>query len=230
MKDKYIELIERGYTTKQIGLETNESTSKVKRNLKKLGLQTVHYSSPKNLNKEELERLIQLNYSTYAIANELKCSRGCIRHALQKFGLKTNIKYKCYSYSSNGIDNTIRTCPKCQETKEFNNDNFYIKKNNGKPHAWCRSCNDNITYEKQLQRKRKAVEYKGGKCCVCGYSHYIGALDFHHINPNEKTFNISKLRSYSWDVIKNEVDKCVLVCKNCHAEIHHGLIDLNSLS
>ena len=74
--------------------------------------------------------------------------------------------------------------------------------------------------------KREAVLYKGGKCAVCGikYNGENGAIfDFHHINPKEKDFNISTLfRNCSTipDKIWKELDKCILVCSNCHRQIH----------
>lgn len=77
-----------------------------------------------------------------------------------------------------------------------------------------------------LWRKRtklKLIEYKGGKCEICGYSKCIRALEFHHTNPNDKDFTISG-KSLSFEKLKNEVDKCMLVCSNCHSEIHDGLI------
>lgn len=73
-----------------------------------------------------------------------------------------------------------------------------------------------------------AVQYKGGKCCVCGYNKYLGALEFHHLNPNEKDFGISnKGYTRSFEKVKEELDKCILVCSNCHKEIHAGLIDIS---
>ena len=66
-----------------------------------------------------------------------------------------------------------------------------------------------------------AVEYKGGKCESCGYNRNIAALEFHHLNPLEKDFNISnKGYTKSWENVKKEIDKCILVCANCHREIH----------
>ena len=78
-------------------------------------------------------------------------------------------------------------------------------------------------------RKRKKielVEYKGGCCQICGYKKSVRALEFHHIDPKEKDFTISG-KSWSFDRLKKEVDKCVLVCANCHIEIHEGIISLN---
>lgn len=70
-----------------------------------------------------------------------------------------------------------------------------------------------------------AVAYKGGKCQVCGYNKCVGALEFHHINSEEKDFGVSaKGYTRSWDKVREEIDKCVLVCANCHREIHAGII------
>ena len=70
--------------------------------------------------------------------------------------------------------------------------------------------------------KEKAIKYKGGKCCLCGYNKYNGALEFHHINPDEKDFNISKDGHVrSWERVRGEIDKCVLLCANCHRELHN---------
>lgn len=70
-----------------------------------------------------------------------------------------------------------------------------------------------------------AVAYKGGKCQCCGYHNYIGALEFHHVDPAQKDFGVSSQGyTHSWDKVKQEIDKCVLVCANCHREIHANII------
>lgn len=84
-----------------------------------------------------------------------------------------------------------------------------------------------------VQKRRKkiknmAVKYKGGKCHFCGYNKCIEALDFHHIEENgEKNFSIGhKGYTRSWTRVKEELDKCILVCANCHREIHAGILQL----
>lgn len=67
--------------------------------------------------------------------------------------------------------------------------------------------------------KLKLIEYKGGKCEKCGYDKCVAALEFHHLDPNEKDFTISG-KSWSFERLKKEVDKCILICSNCHKEIH----------
>lgn len=71
--------------------------------------------------------------------------------------------------------------------------------------------------------KHKLIEYKGGKCEKCGYNKCDGALQFHHLNPNEKEFTISNTNLGNLKTFEDfykEVDKCILLCANCHAEEH----------
>lgn len=80
------------------------------------------------------------------------------------------------------------------------------------------------------KRRRKiklmAIEYKGGRCQICGYNKYPGALDLHHIN-GKKDFGIGdKGYTRSWERTKKELDKCILVCANCHREIEAGITQL----
>lgn len=74
------------------------------------------------------------------------------------------------------------------------------------------------------------VEMKGGKCQVCGYDRCLIALDFHHIDETTKEFGLSQRDlTKSWVKIKAELSKCVLVCANCHREIHAKMVDLSKI-
>lgn len=80
------------------------------------------------------------------------------------------------------------------------------------------------------KRRRKikslAIEYKGGKCQICRYKKYQGALELHHVK-GKKEFGIGeKGYTRSWEKVKSELDKCILVCSNCHREIHGGIVQL----
>jgi len=74
-----------------------------------------------------------------------------------------------------------------------------------------------INWRKRV--KIKLVEYKGGKCERCGYNKYVEVLEFHHRDEYEKDFTISG-KSWSYERLKNEVDKCIMLCSNCHKEMH----------
>lgn len=92
----------------------------------------------------------------------------------------------------------------------------------------CKKCATEAVQRRRDKTKELLVEYKGGKCEICGYDRCIGALEFHHINPEEKEFGIGQ-KGYTRSMEKNkaEADKCILVCANCHREIHEGLVNLD---
>jgi predicted Zn-ribbon and HTH transcriptional regulator len=88
----------------------------------------------------------------------------------------------------------------------------------------CRACECERIAEKRRDIKRKLVAERGGRCEECGYDRYEGALQFHHRDPTQKSFGISaKGYTRSWSVVKEEADKCVLLCGNCHDEVEAGL-------
>jgi len=75
--------------------------------------------------------------------------------------------------------------------------------------------------------KGQAIEYKGGKCYFCGYKKFVGALEFHHLDEKKKDFGLSiKGLTRSWAKTRNEIDKCILVCANCHRELHGGILKI----
>ena len=77
-------------------------------------------------------------------------------------------------------------------------------------------------------RRRKVkttlVDEHGGVCPICGYSSFVGAFDFHHLDPTQKEFGIaSKGMTRGLDKTRVEAEKCLLLCKNCHAEVEAGM-------
>jgi len=79
--------------------------------------------------------------------------------------------------------------------------------------------------ERRRKLKLRAVEIMGGACVLCRYSKHVGVLEFHHVHANTKSFGISSGGfSRSWMSMYKELQKCVLVCANCHREIEMGLI------
>ena len=115
-----------------------------------------------------------------------------------------------------GINALEHICPKCGKT--------FIVKDHAFNRRYCYECMPQIPENgAQIRKimKQWAVEYKGGKCQICGYNKCIEALELHHTNPAEKDFNLSDRNiPLDWEVIKKELDKCILVCANCHREIH----------
>ena len=83
----------------------------------------------------------------------------------------------------------------------------------------CKRCINLVSKQRRKSLKDKAIQYKGGSCYKCGYNKCPAALDFHHLDPTTKGAKlIQAIRS--WEEMKTEIDKCILICSNCHRELH----------
>jgi len=101
--------------------------------------------------------------------------------------------------------------------------------------AWRKSPKGKASYIRSLANvqkiahtlKQKMVYYKGGKCSKCGYNKCIASLDFHHRDPSTKLFGIAdgiaRKSPSNHETLYAELDKCDLLCRNCHQEIHYGV-------
>jgi hypothetical protein len=86
--------------------------------------------------------------------------------------------------------------------------------------------------ERVAQRRRDVkatlVAEAGGRCVICGYSRCAAALEFHHVDPNKKLFEVNANgATVSIDMLRTEAKKCVLLCSNCHAEVENGVTRLS---
>ena len=88
----------------------------------------------------------------------------------------------------------------------------------GKMKSTCKKCHSKDIGRRLIAAREKAIEYKGGKCEHCGYNKYRGALEFHHKDPTQK--DLRGLKAYKLSKLFAEVDKCLLLCSNCHREEH----------
>ncbi len=110
-------------------------------------------------------------------------------------------------------------CPKCGKEKDIKK--FYLRKGTGRVTSYCKSCNTTDRRERARNFKKKCITYLGGYCLICGYNKSNAALDFHHKDPSEKDFSIGRTRTMKLSKrVKEELDKCILICSNCHREIH----------
>ena len=116
----------------------------------------------------------------------------------------------------------MKTCPNCKTNKKTTE--FYNRRNKKGNSPYCKTCTKAQTLKRVREFKNKCVEYKGGKCISCNYKTYAGALEFHHLDSKEKEFEISDRKNSNFESIKKELDKCILLCSNCHKEIHAGFI------
>ena len=164
-----------------------------------------------------------------------KCSKGFPNHILiegkernlqnRKFCLECSPWKQHNTKDLNAIPidwDSKRPCTSCKITKHLSD--FYTRRDGSRPSSYCKECTNEDAIKRQRDLKKDCVEYKGGKCVLCGYNKYIGALEFHHIDSSLKDFTISNtFKTKINDVIKAELDKCHLLCSNCHREEHARL-------
>ena len=133
-------------------------------------------------------------------------------------------------HNTRQLDNKLKgskMCKRCNTVKKITD--FYKRRDGNDPSSYCKPCTNNQAVERQRTFKKKCIEYKGGKCINCGYNKCVGALEFHHLDPEDKDFSPSSARSRGEtkgnlkDEVKEELDKCILVCANCHREEHEKL-------
>lgn len=129
--------------------------------------------------------------SAIAIATELELGRKTIYRILKKHNIILN-------------KDKLKNCLICNKNS-FKN--------------LCGTCNTNL---RRYRVKKKSVDYLGGECERCGWKGHLAGFDFHHKDPNEKDFGPSarELANKSWSLVKNELDKCELLCAICHREEH----------
>lgn len=137
----------------------------------------------------------------------------------------------------------IKTCNKCKVEKtigEFRRDNT---KPDGRSYA-CKVCQRAYHKSKYTEKYGEKARFRNKTkrdtfyknlneyldpltCSCCSESSNV-CLEFHHPDPSKKENQISHMHTYSWELVMKEINKCILVCSNCHAKIHAGLIDMGT--
>lgn len=87
-----------------------------------------------------------------------------------------------------------------------------------------------IQNKKRILLKYQLLKAKGGKCSICGYDKNSSALEFHHLDAIEKDFAISSSSTTNFDKLLLEVEKCIILCANCHRELHHPELMMNKIN
>lgn len=132
---------------------------------------------------------------------------------------KLNIGYSTVRKYSIGYS-TVKSKKeiKCRTCGDNNRENFYSM--GGGQSYYCKSCWNEKTVKAGKDKIKQYMEDRGGaKCQRCGYDKCEAALEFHHRDPTEKDPNWS--RGWGISKLKAELDKCDILCANCHREIHY---------
>lgn len=122
----------------------------------------------------------------------------------------------------NKYNGSILKCQECGREYEYYR-SISIKRpkfNKGHTTTHCNTC---CQARRRNIRRKQILELRGKACELCGYDACPRALSFHHVNPSQKKFSISGSELRSWERVQEEIGKCILICMNCHAEIHDGM-------
>lgn len=183
--------------------------------------------------KERVLSLVKDGKSYSEIKEKLKCTKSTISYHCKNAGLKNinlldppsmeEIKNFQKIYDETNSSDKVALITGWSKPTVLKYIKTTIKEKMTTEEAKKVKVSQTLYYRKKI--KIQLVEYKGGKCENCGYNKCLDALDFHHRDPNKKDFGIGG-KTKSIDKMKKEADKCVLVCANCHREIHAGLIKI----
>ena len=158
--------------------------------------------------------LIDLRYTGYNMPICKKCS--------QHFSTRIRIEGKLHVLSNR------KYCLDCSPFKQHNTKQLHIDNQVKLDNK--RKKNSEFVINRRKKLSAMALEYKGGKCQICGYNKCSTALEFHHIDPSKKKFGVKSGNTHSWDILKIEVDKCILLCSNCHREVEAGITKIPAIN
>lgn len=161
-----------------------------------------------------------------------KKSRDKKSWALDQFGRrcqKCKLEFEDYEYDFHHVDpskkepsfRTFRSLSKLRVKKLLEPCILLCANCHAQTHFEERSLESLSKDGKQARlNKERAVQHLGGKCQECGYNKCHGAIDFHHINPEDKLHRVGGILHWKWESIVDEINKCKALCKCCHRKEH----------
>jgi transposase len=224
-KELLEECLGEGLSLEAIGKRVGKHESTVGYWLKKHGLvaaRAERHAAKGAVSREELERLLAAGLSLREIADRLDRSLATIRHWMGKYELKPSPRRK------RGMEDGPREMvSRCQHHGETG----FVRE--GRGYYRCKRCRMERVSQRRQVIKRKLVDEAGGKCLICRYDRCQQALEFHHLDPSSKEFDLGcKGVTRSLARSRAEARKCVLLCANCHREVEAGItaVPLNFVS
>jgi 5-methylcytosine-specific restriction endonuclease McrA len=215
-----------GLSLEQIGRRVARNPSTISYHLKKHGLKPVgkKYAAKGPISRGTLEQMIDEELSLHQMARRLGRNKSSVRHWLIKhdlWPLPSAVRGVVAKQARERGERYVElACPKHGRAV------FILE---GRGYYRCKKCRMERVSEWRRRAKRRLLQTAGGVCVLCGYDKYPGALQFHHIEPAEKKFSISRegvTRSFA--ELRAEAAKCVLLCANCHAEVEGGYTALRN--
>jgi transposase-like protein len=219
-RDELARLLDEGWSLERIGRHFGRDGSTVVYWVQKHGLRAAHadHCAPRGgLDRDELTALIDEGLTIQEMAERLGRSSSTVQYWLRRHELKTQRARR--EHVTGPLPRRV-----VRECRTHGASPFILE---GRGYYRCTRCRMDRVAARRGAVKKILVEEAGGGCAACGYTRYVGALQFHHIDPSEKVFAIAR-RGWTRSLAKarEEASKCVLLCANCHAEIEAGVANL----
>ena len=220
-KELLEECLAEGMSLEAIGKQVGKHESTVSYWLRKHGLVAVgaeKFASRGAIERKELEVLVDDGATLSELAETLNRSIATIRYWLDHYRLKTANRRGRRPRCGQGAATETFQCRRHGRTE------FVLE---GRGYYRCKKCRSAAVARRRRKVKQQLVEEAGGSCILCGYSRCQAALQFHHVEPAGKEFQLSQ-RGHSRSIARcrAEAEKCVLLCANCHAEVEGGFATL----
>jgi hypothetical protein len=208
------ERVDAGRSFADIAREAGCSPAKVSYWARKFGIQSRHvriYVSRGGMDEAVLRAFVARGLSIRQISAECGRSPTAVRHWLRRFGLQTKRADRVVP------GEPLRECP---------THGLRVFRRYGRSASLrCPLCASDRVARWRRRAKETLVQEAGGSCAVCGYDRYIGALQFHHLDPATKRVAFAERGlTRALRILRQEAEKCVLLCANCHAEVEAGLV------
>jgi transposase len=225
-KDSLEVLLGRGLSVEEIARRFGRHPSTVSYWMDRHGLMANNaekYAPRGALDRERLEGLIEARMSIAQIADAVDRSKATVRYWLRRYGLRTRPSERVRLQREARHAELATVTLTCRHHGESEHalcaDGGYR----------CKRCRSESVARRRRKMKQLMVADAGGCCCICGYNRYIGALEFHRVNPDDKRLTLSRNGvTLALETLRAEASKCVLVCSNCHAELEGGVAALPS--
>jgi transposase-like protein len=222
-RDRLAEFLSQGLSLEQIGERIGRHPSTVAYWLKKHGLRAVNSErhAPKGgLAREVLRPLIAEGRTVQSIAHALGVHPSTVRYWMRRHELHTLRRWGRHDIPPERPDRLELDCVRHGTTP-------FGKRGDEDRYRCLKCCSEQVSKQRRRQKLILIVE-AGGRCQLCGYDRWPGALHFHHRRPAEKAFALSQEGSYrALERARAEAQKCALLCANCHAEVEGGFRTLS---
>ena len=202
-----------GRSIESLAREVGKHPSTVAYWVNQHGLASTHaarHAARGPVDREALAALVEEGLTIQEMATALSLGPASVRHWLTKYGLRTQ-RSRFYPGAAGRQAAVVRRCARHGYTAWV--------LSGSKRRYRCKRCRVEDVTARRRRVKQTLIEEAGGRCVLCGYDRYPGALQFHHLDPGQKVFALSDQGlARSLEKAREEARKCVLICGNCHAE------------